>query len=75
MFKKLLLYLESEEKASGKSVSRIYVSVSELSGFSKEHFLEHFRQASTGTRWQGLDMEIKAIPYGAEFEITRIEFK
>ncbi|MCM8771432.1 MAG: hydrogenase/urease maturation nickel metallochaperone HypA [Candidatus Omnitrophica bacterium] len=67
-------YLETEEERAGRPVKKIYVSISEFSNISEEHFRQHYREQSQGTRWESLDIEIKKIPYGKEFRIDRIEF-
>ena len=67
-------YLEEEENASGRKIKRIHIALSEFGGIGKEHFLEHYQDASRGSRWENLEIEIKSIPYGAELEITRIDF-
>jgi len=74
LFKKILQYLEKEEKAASRAIKRIHVTLSEFGGLSKEHFLEHFRESDRGHRWDGVRIEFKKIPYGPEFEITKIEF-
>lgn len=67
-------YLEKEEQSFSKKIKKIYISLSEFGGISKEHFLEHFKEESKGTKWESLEIEIKKIPYGAELEITRLDF-
>lgn len=67
-------YLEKEEQSSSKKIKKIYISLSEFGGISKEHFLGHFKEESKGTKWESLEIEIKKIPYGAELEITRLDF-
>jgi Zn finger protein HypA/HybF involved in hydrogenase expression len=73
LFKNVLAYLEKEEKASSKRIKKIHVSLSEFGGLSREHFLGHFKEAASGTRWERLEIETVSIPYGPEFEITKIE--
>lgn len=75
LFKNVLRYLEEEQKSSSGRIKKIYVSLSAFGGLSEEHFREHFQEASRGTSWDSLDMEVKKIPYGAEFEITKVEFE
>jgi len=70
----ILKYLEQEEGSSQRRIKKIYVRLSEFGGISPGHFLEHFRESAAGSRWQGLDVEVRDIPYGPELEITRIEF-
>lgn len=74
IFKNMLAYLEGEEAAKGRHIGKILVSLSEFGGIKEGHFREHCREAFAGTRWEGLDIKIKKIPYGPEFEITKIEF-
>ncbi len=74
LLEKIFQYLDKEEQISSKKIKKIYISLSEFGGISKEHFLEHFKDESKGTKWESLEIEIKKIPYGAELEITRLEF-
>jgi Zn finger protein HypA/HybF involved in hydrogenase expression len=75
LFDKIISYLENEEKSSSKKIIKICISLSEFGGLSKEHFLEHFQEAAKLTRWKNLDIEFKSVPFGSEFEITKIVFK
>ena len=70
----ILRYLEIEEKSFQKPIKKVSIALSEFGGMSKEHFMEHFKEAVASSKWQSLDIEIKKIPYGPELEITRIEF-
>ncbi len=71
---KIFQYLEAEEQSSFKKIKKIYVSLSEFGGISEEHFLEHFKEESKGTKWESLEIEIQKVPYGAELEITRLDY-
>lgn len=75
LLKNIFKYLEDEEKLSSKKIKKIYLSISELGGISEEHFREHYKVESTGTKWASLDMEIKRTPCGPGLEITRLDFK
>ena len=70
----ILKYLAREEASAQRRIKKICVCISEFGGISPGHFLEHFRESAAGSRWQGLDVEVRDIPYGPELEITRIEF-
>ena len=74
IFKNMLAYLEGEEDATHRKIKKICVTFSEFGGMKEGHFIEHCREAFAGTRWEALDIEVKKIPYGPEFEITKIEF-
>ena len=74
IFKNMLAYLEGEEKTASRRIRKLCVTLSEFGGIKDEHFIEHCREAFAGTRWEALDIEINKIPYGPEFEITKIEF-
>ena len=74
LIKNILKYLEGEEGKSCRRVKKICMTLSEFSSISEEHFRQHYKDASVGTRWESLDIEIKKIPYGQVFEITKIEF-
>lgn len=67
-------YFGEQEKLYSTSIKKIYISLSEFGSLSKEHFLEHYRQKSAGTKWESVDIEIKKVPFGPELEITRMEF-
>ena len=67
-------YLEEEEKASNRKIKKIHIALSEFGGISGEHFLEHYQDSARGSRWENLEIGITRIPYGAELEITRIDF-
>ena len=73
--KGILRYLENEEKNSSKRVRRLCINLSEFGGFTEEHFREHYRRASAGTRWGSVELEIAKVPQGPELEITRIDFE
>jgi Zn finger protein HypA/HybF involved in hydrogenase expression len=75
LFKNLLKYFQRVEKISNRRVKKIYVSLSEFGGITEEHFREHYKEMVGGTKWNSLDMEFKKIPYGPEFEITKIDFE
>ena len=74
LLKKIFQYLDKEEKLSAKKIKKIYVSISEFGGLSDDDFKEHYKKEAAGTKWESLEMEIKSVPYGAELEITRLEF-
>lgn len=74
LIKNILKYLEEEERVSSRRVRKIYIALSEFGGISREHFLEHYRQESLGSRWNNLDIEFKKRIFGPELEITRIDF-
>ncbi len=74
LFKSILKYLENEESSSSQKILKIYVTLSEFGRLTDKHFLEHYSQAAAGTKWALLDIQFDKIPYGAEFEITKIDF-
>ncbi|MBN1526304.1 MAG: hydrogenase maturation nickel metallochaperone HypA [Candidatus Omnitrophica bacterium] len=74
ILKNIFRYLESEETAASKKIKRVHISLSEFGSITKEHFMEHYREASKGTRWEGLELELSTVPYGPELEIKKIEF-
>ncbi|MFH1440491.1 MAG: hydrogenase/urease maturation nickel metallochaperone HypA [Candidatus Omnitrophota bacterium] len=74
LLENIFKYLEKEEQSSSKKIKKIYISFSEFGGISEEHFLEHFKKESKGTKWASLEIEIQKVPYGAELEITRLDF-
>lgn len=74
LLKNILNYLQEQERSSRKKISRIHILLSEFGGLSEEHFREHYKQLTLGTKWEHLDIKIKKIPYGPELEINRIDF-
>ncbi|MCG8432178.1 MAG: hypothetical protein MJA29_13535 [Candidatus Omnitrophica bacterium] len=74
LFRNLLSYLDTEQQTSSKKIRKIRVTLSEFGGITPGHFLGHFRDASHGTSWEKLDIEISRIPYGPEMEITKIYY-
>jgi len=74
LFKSILKYLEDQERLSSRKIKKVHLSISEFGSLSKEHLLEHFKEAVAGTRWQGLEVEVNIIPFGQELEITGLEF-
>jgi hydrogenase nickel incorporation protein HypA/HybF len=46
----------------GDRVTRVEVGVGEQAGFSREHFEEHFRHASSGTIAEGAELSIHTVP-------------
>jgi Zn finger protein HypA/HybF involved in hydrogenase expression len=67
-------YLDKEERQSSRRIKKIYISLSEFGGISQEHFKEHYRKESAGTKWENLQVEITKIPFGPELEITKLDF-
>lgn len=75
LLKNIFQYLSKEEKISSKKIKKIYISLSEFGGISKEHFQEQYKKASAGTKWEGLKISTRKVPYGPELEITRLDFQ
>lgn len=75
LLERIFQYLDAEEQSSSKKIKKIYISLSEFGGISKEHFLEHSKEESKGTKWELLEIEIKKVPYGPELEITKLDYE
>lgn len=75
ILKNIFQYLDKEEKQSLRKIKKIYVSLSEFGGIDEGHFKEHYKDASIGTRWESLNIEIKKVPIGPEVAITRLDFE
>jgi Zn finger protein HypA/HybF involved in hydrogenase expression len=75
LLKNIFRYLDKEESLSSKRIKKIYVSLSEFGGMNEEYFKEHYKRASSGTKWESLDIEINKIPFGPELEITKLDFE
>ena len=75
LIRNIFRYLEGEEQRSSRRIKNVHVSISEFSGLTGEHFREHYKEASRGTRWGSVALEIRKVPYGPELEITKIDFE
>ena len=75
LLKSIFKYLENQEGLSSRKIKKVYLSISEFGSLNKEHFLEHYRRAVCGSRWQNLEVVVEIIPFGPELEITGLEFK
>ena len=75
LLKNIFQFLNKEEELSSKKVKKIYISLAEFGGISAEHFKEHYKKESQGSKWESLELEIKKIPYGPELEITQLDFQ
>ncbi len=74
LLKNILKYFEDQEKLSSRLIKKVHLSISEFGSLSKEHFLEHYQHAVSGTRFQDIEIVIDIIPFGPELEIIRLEF-
>ncbi|MEK7377146.1 MAG: hypothetical protein AABZ57_08325 [Candidatus Margulisiibacteriota bacterium] len=74
IMKNIFGFLEEEEKTSSRNIDKIYVNISEFAGMTEQHFLEHYREAASGTKWSNIGIKISKLPYGPEVEITKIEY-
>lgn len=73
LLKNILKYLDDQQAACGR-IKKVHLAISEFGSLSKRHFLEHYQQAVSNTKWQDLEIEVKTIPFGPELEITGLEF-
>ncbi len=74
LLKNILKHFESQEKLSSRKIKKANFSISEFGSLNKEHFLEHYKSATSGTRWQDLEITVDLIPFGPELQITGLEF-
>ena len=74
IFKSIITYLESQENKTSRKVKKVHICLSEFGSLNREHFLEHYKQAVCGTRWQNMEVVVNSIPFGPELEITDLEF-
>lgn len=74
LLRNILKYFESQERLSSRKIRKAHFSISEFGSLNKEHFLEHYRLATNGSRWQDLKITVDLIPFGPELEITGLEF-
>lgn len=70
----ILKYLKSEESKTHRKIKKIHVTLSEFGGVSPKHFIEHYREVTSGTRWSRVEIEINKVAYGSELAISRIDF-
>ena len=75
ILKNIFRYLAEKEKSSSRKIRKIYISLSEFGGIGKEHFLEHYKEETAGTKWEGLEVDLKMAAGGPELEITKIDFE
>ncbi|PIQ91139.1 MAG: hypothetical protein COV71_00665 [Candidatus Omnitrophica bacterium CG11_big_fil_rev_8_21_14_0_20_41_12] len=74
ILKNIFKYLQEQEDQACRKLKKVHFSISEFGNFNQEHFLEHYRHAVRATRFQGLEIAVKTIPFGPELEITGLEF-
>lgn len=74
LLKNIFQYLDQEEVISSRKIKKIYITLSEFGGLDEEHFRQHYRDLSAGTKWEALDIEIDKVVCGAELEITKLDF-
>jgi Zn finger protein HypA/HybF involved in hydrogenase expression len=75
LLRNIFKYFESQEKLSSRKIKRVHFSISEFGSLNKEHFLEHYKQATSGSKWQDIEIAVDSIPFGPELEITGLEFE
>jgi len=75
IIKNIFRYFAQEETRVSQEIKKVCFSLSEFGSITPEHFLEHYRDESRGTKWESIELEVKKIPYGPELAITKIEFK
>jgi len=75
ILKSIFKYLEEVEKTSSQKVKKIHISLSEFGGIQKEHFLQHYKEESFGTKWESVGVDVKKTAHGPELEITKIDFE
>jgi Zn finger protein HypA/HybF involved in hydrogenase expression len=74
LLRNILKYFQEQEELTSRKIKKAYFSISEFGSLNKEHFLEHYKQLVYGTRFQGLEIAVKTIPFGPELEVTGLEF-
>lgn len=74
ILKNIFKYLQEQEDQACRKLKKVHFSISEFGGFNQEHFLRHYQQAVGATRFQGLEIAVKTIPFGPELAITGLEF-
>lgn len=67
--------LNQLKKEKAKTVSRIYISLGELSGYSPEHLQFHFDEVAKGTSAGGALLVCETIPESAEINIDSVDIE
>jgi len=75
LLKYILKYFKEQEELNSRKLKKVYLSMSEFGSLKKEHFLEHFQKAVSGTGFDGVEIKFETVPFGPELEITGLEFK
>jgi Zn finger protein HypA/HybF involved in hydrogenase expression len=58
-----------------KEVSGVTVELPEFGSLDEDHFRFHFKEATKGTCWEGLSLEIVRVPLGVDAKLTHVTFK
>lgn len=74
LLKNILRYFQEQEETASRRLKKAHLSISEFGSLKKEHFLEHYRQAVCGTRFEGVEINVNTVAFGPELEITELEF-
>jgi Zn finger protein HypA/HybF involved in hydrogenase expression len=75
LFKHIPAFLAQEEEKSGKKVKTLYATISEFGSFKEPQVHEHVKDALKSSKWEGMNLVVITIPFGPDFEITKIEFE
>ena len=58
-----------------RPIASLKVEISEFGGWDPDHFREHFAQATIGSDWQGVRLDIVSVPTGPEARLTQVTFQ
>ncbi|HAJ56457.1 MAG TPA: hypothetical protein DCL35_01660 [Candidatus Omnitrophica bacterium] len=65
---------QMREEKKDSPVKKVTVELSEFGSMDEEHFRFHFDEETRGTELQGLGLEIKKVPIGADAKLVSITF-
>ncbi|MFH1692246.1 MAG: hydrogenase maturation nickel metallochaperone HypA [Candidatus Omnitrophota bacterium] len=76
LIQNMLKIVEDVARDNGaKPVEAITVELSEFGSLDEGHFRFHFDEATKGTAWQGLKLDIQKVPFGQEAKLVSVRFK
>ncbi len=76
LIKNMLQIVDDVARDNGsKPVEQITVELSEFGSMDEGHFRFHFEEATKGTVWQNVKLDIKNVPFGEEAKLVSVRFK
>ena len=76
MMKNMLdVIVRVQKEKAPKSVVGITVELPEFGALTEEHFRFHFDEATKGTPWKHLNLEIIRVPFGVDAKLTHLTLR